>query len=88
MRSIRYFVDAWSLFAENEKYTGIQNVNYQIVKYFYENLKDRVVFFNQTNALHEMAIQSMLRNRYRSRRQLATVIARNVVTKHTNLSQE
>jgi len=61
MKSIRYFIDVWSLFARH--YTGIQNVNYQIVKYFYENLHDQTVFFYEQNTLHEAAIQSILENR-------------------------
>jgi glycosyltransferase involved in cell wall biosynthesis len=61
MRSIRYFIDVWCLFAT--RYTGVQNVNYQIVKYFYENLHDRTVFFYEQSTLHEAAIQSILYNR-------------------------
>ena len=61
MKPIRYFIDVWSLFAY--RYTGIQNVNYQVVKYFYENLHDQTVFFYEQNMLHEAAIQSILENR-------------------------
>jgi glycosyltransferase involved in cell wall biosynthesis len=67
MKSIRYFIDVWSLFARH--YTGVQNVNYQIVKYFYENLRDKTVFFYEQNVLHDAAIRSILENR--SGRELA-----------------
>ncbi len=61
MKPIRYFIDVWSLFSD--RYTGIQNVNYQVVKYFYENLHDQTVFFYEQNTLHEAAVQSILENR-------------------------
>jgi len=79
MKSIRYFIDVWSLFARH--YTGVQNVNYQIVKYFYENLHDQTVFFYEENTLHEAAIQSLLENR--SGKELAALGERDYLVHQT-----
>ena len=43
MNSITFFIDIFSLF--DETYAGIGNVNYQIAKYFYLNLKEKTHFF-------------------------------------------
>ena len=43
MNSITFFIDIFSLL--DETYAGIGNVNYQIAKYFYLNLKEKTHFF-------------------------------------------
>ncbi|RJQ27168.1 glycosyltransferase family 1 protein [Candidatus Parcubacteria bacterium] len=61
MKPIRYFIDVSSLLSE--KYTGIQIVNYEIVKYFYEKFWNNSVFFCGDTILHNSTVQFILQTR-------------------------
>lgn len=54
----KYFVDICTLFEEH--YTGIANVNYQVAKYFYENLNEVTEFFHVENIIDKSYIEKLL----------------------------
>jgi len=54
----KYFVDICTLF--EEQYTGIANVNYQVAKYFFENLNDKTEFFHVENVVDKKYIKKLL----------------------------
>jgi glycosyltransferase involved in cell wall biosynthesis len=57
----KYFIDICTLFEEN--YTGISNVNYYVVKYFYENM-DNCYFFHNKKIIKKQYINEIIQKKY------------------------
>lgn len=57
----KYFIDICTLFEDH--YTGISNVNYFIVKYFFENLNDKTEFFHIENVVDKKNIKKLIEDK-------------------------
>jgi glycosyltransferase involved in cell wall biosynthesis len=61
MKDRFFFIDMVCLF--DRTYAGIANVNYQIVKYFYQHHKESTYFFHQDQIVRPEVIEVLLRRR-------------------------
>lgn len=62
MKNKKYFIDICTLFEEH--YTGIANVNFNVAKYFYENLYDSSEFFHVDNVIDKKYIGQIIERKH------------------------
>lgn len=61
MNDLLLFIDISTLFELN--YTGIPNVNYKLVQYFFENFKERIYFFHCERVVKREIIAELLKRK-------------------------